>query len=61
MKETVYQKARELAKRRPDLKAQIKDIVEEMNDEIADGGSETHEAELALSDLNQLEQPPATT
>jgi hypothetical protein len=58
MKETVYQKARELYKRRPDLKAKIRDIVEEMNDEIEDGGSETNEAELALDELADLERQP---
>jgi hypothetical protein len=47
--------ARELLKRRPDLKDAIVDILSLAMGEIEDGGSESHEADLASQSLKELE------
>lgn len=48
--------ARNLLAARPDLLRRIQGILEMARDEIANGGSEHHETELALRDLASLSE-----
>lgn len=41
-------------KKRPELKTEIENYFYLALDEIEDGGSEEHECELAVSDINEL-------
>lgn len=43
-------------KMRPELESQLKDIYSLAADEIEDGGSETHECELAIDSIKELEE-----
>jgi hypothetical protein len=50
----LIQHARKLSVTHPHLKDEIYDFVYLAIDEIDEGGSEMHEVELALNDINQL-------
>ena len=47
-------KSIELAKQHPQYEDQIRDLFFLAQDEIEDGGSEAHECELAISDMEYL-------
>ena len=47
-------KTLEFIKKRPDLKEELLDFYQLALDEIEDGGSENHECELAISDMEEL-------
>jgi len=47
-------KSIELAKQHPHYEDQIRDLFFLAQDEIDDGGSESHECELAISDMESL-------
>ena len=55
MKSEALRQARELIRRRPDLRPDVRDIIELMEAEIDDGSPEEHEVELALDSLRELE------
>jgi len=46
--------AKAAAKLRPDLKADIADLVYMARDEANDGGSASHESDLAIESINEL-------
>lgn len=48
--------AKDIIKRHPELKSDVADIVSLMQDEIADGGSVTHEVDLAYDALQDLDK-----
>ena len=47
---------KETIQKYPNLRNEVLDIYELAKDEIEDGGSEEHECELALNDINELVQ-----
>lgn len=47
-------KSIELTKQHPHYEDQIRDLFVLAHDEIEDGGSEAHECELAISDMESL-------
>ncbi len=46
--------ARAIIAKRPDLRSQILDLVQLAKDEVEQDGSESHECELAMNDINDL-------
>ena len=53
--EELKQYANEEIKKRPELKQDIRDLVQLAIDEIEEGGSEVHEVQLAQTSIEQLE------
>ena len=54
-KEDLRANCRRIVERNPELRSEVTDIFDMAISEIEDGGSESHECELATEDLDQLE------
>lgn len=52
--EKLFSHIQELNKRYPSLRGKFNDLFELCVGEIEDGGSESHEVELCLTDINDL-------
>jgi hypothetical protein len=52
--ETVLKEARRVITEKPHLKDQVIDICQYVRYEIEDGGSEAHECEMGLADIQDL-------
>jgi ERCC4-related helicase len=53
-KQTLKEVAISIIKEFPDLKSEIQDLYSLALSEIEEGGSESHECQLAINDMNEL-------